>query len=58
MKTSPHPTSPSPSAASPSAEILYRFQVEDPRTGEAYFVLMGEDGMAFREAASDLRKAG
>ena len=58
MKTPEHPTSHSPSAASRPAEILYRFQIEDPRTGEVYFVLMGEDGMAFRESASAMRRAG
>ena len=40
-------------------EVVYRFEVEDPKTGSRYFVLIGEDGMAYREAVEEsLRKAG
>ena len=42
----------------PPADVLYRFQVDDPETGETYFVLMGEDGLAFREQAQPMLKAG
>lgn len=57
MKSTPlNSTSPLASAQAP--EILYRFQVEDPKTGEVFFVLMGEDGLAFRETPNSMRKAG
>ena len=40
-------------------DIMYRFEVEEAETGLRYFVLVGEDGMAYREVIEDaLRKAG
>ena len=40
-------------------DIVYRFEVEEAETGLRYFVLVGEDGMAYREVIEDtLRKAG
>lgn len=34
-------------------ELLYRFEVEDPSTGLRYVVLVGDDGMAYREEARE-----
>ncbi len=42
-----------------SMDIVYRFQVEDAESGLRYFVVVGEDGMAYREVVEEvLRKAG
>jgi len=54
MKDTPR----SPNRAAPP-EIVYRFAVEDPENESRYFVLIGEDGMAYREVVEEpLRKAG
>lgn len=39
------------SQATVPPEILYRFEVVEPRTGDRYFVLIGEDGLAYREVS-------
>ncbi len=40
-------------------DIMYRFEVEEAETGLRYYVLVGDDGMAYREVIEDsLRKAG
>ncbi|MEM8933632.1 MAG: hypothetical protein AAGE94_20755 [Acidobacteriota bacterium] len=32
-------------------EILYRFPVQDARTGATYYVVVHDDGLAYREDA-------
>lgn len=46
-----------PKPADRKPAVSYRFPVRDEATGEIYYVVIGDDGLAYREVAEPLRAA-